>query len=410
MSRSRRIVKDVVSSMAANRSRTALMVLALAVGAATLSAVVVLGQGTREQVLEAVDKHQLDMIMVRAGGEVQVFAPGADLGLDALRAEDARAIEAQIPGVSMASVVQNQRGIDVVYEDRSVTTRAFGVEPTWMEIRRWDIQEGAFIDEADVAGMSRVAILGVDVAEQLFPDGGAVGRTIRVAGDPYTVKGVFIEMGYDAAGIDNWDDRIVVPHTTASRRLLGRDYAEQIVLRVSDAGRVGEVAERVRAVLRAQHSIQPGAPDDFFVREPDAVEDAALETSRTLTALLIGLSLVALLAGGLVVMNVMLLSVSQRTHEIGLRRALGARAADIARQFLLEAGFVALAAALLGGLSGVLIAQLLGILGIAPSRVTPLPFLAAGVACVVIAVLFGTQPARRAARIDPALTLRERGA
>jgi putative ABC transport system permease protein len=408
MSRSQRMMRDVISSMAANRSRTALMVLALAVGAATLSAVVVLGQGTRERVLDAVAKHQLDMIMVRAGGDVQVFAPTADRGLDALREEDVRAVEAEVPGVVMASEVQNQRGIDVVFEDRSVTTRAFGVGPMWMEIRRWDIQEGEFISEADMAAMNRVAILGAGVASRLFPEGGAVGQTIRVQGDPYTVKGVFIEMGFDASGTDDWDDRIVVPFTTSSRRLFGRAYMEQIVLRVADAGRVAEAAERIREVLRAQHSIQPGAPDDFFVREPEIVEDTALETSNTLTALLIGLSLVALLAGGFVVMNVMLLSVSQRTHEIGLRRAVGATASDISRQFLTEASVVAVLAAVVGAVGGILIATLLSALGIAPARITVLPFIAAVAACSAIAIGFGTQPARRAARIDPAVTLRER--
>jgi putative ABC transport system permease protein len=400
------MIRDVLSTMAGSRSRTVLMVLALSVGAATLSTVVVLAQGTRERVLAAVAKHQLDMVMVRAGGEVQVFAPTADRGLDALREEDARAIE-QVQGVTMVSSVQNQRGIDVVAGDRSVTTRAFGVEPLWMEIRRWAMEDGAFISDEDMAGMSRVAILGEQVANQLFPGGGAVGQTIRVQGDPFMVKGVFIHMGFDAAGVDNWDDRIVFPFTTSSRRLLGRPYLEQIVFRVSDVARVSEAAEQVRALLRVQHGVQPGSPDDFFVREPDQVQDAALESSNTMAMLLIGLSLVAMVAGGVVIANVMVLSVSARAHEIGVRRAVGASAADISRQFLLEAAMVALAAALVGGLGGVLLAKLLSVLGVATARVTALPFLATLVACGAVALVFGTQPARRAARIDPAATLRE---
>jgi putative ABC transport system permease protein len=406
MNRSERMIRDVLSTMAGSRSRTALMVLALSVGAATLSTVVVLAQGTRERVMEAVAKHQLDMIMVRAGGEVQVFAPTADRGLDALREEDARAIEG-VPGVTMVSSVQNQRGLDVVAGDRSVTTRAFGVEPMWMEIRRWAMAEGEFISDEDVAAASRVVILGEQVANELFPEGGAVGQTVRVAGDPYTVKGVFIHMGFDAAGTDNWDDRIVVPFTTSSRRLFGRPYLEQIVFRVSEVERVPDAAEQVRSLLRVQHGIQPGMPDDFFVREPDQVEDAALESSNTMAMLLIGLSLVALIAGGVVIMNVMVLSVSQRAHEIGVRRAVGARASDISRHFLMEAAFVALAAALVGGVGGVVLAQLLSAFGVAPARVTALPFLASALACAAVALLFGTQPARRAAMIEPAATLRE---
>jgi ABC-type antimicrobial peptide transport system permease subunit len=198
-----------------------------------------------------------------------------------------------------------------------------------------------------------------------------------------------------------------MPFTTSSRRLLGRPYLEQIVFRVSDVARVSEAAEQVRALLRVQHGVQPGSPDDFFVREPDQVQDAALESSNTMAMLLIGLSLVAMVAGGVVIANVMVLSVSARAHEIGVRRAVGASAADISRQFLLEAAMVALAAALVGGLGGVLLAKLLSVLGVATSRVTALPFLATVVACGAVALVFGTQPARRAARIDPAATLRE---
>jgi putative ABC transport system permease protein len=407
MSRSARIARDVLVSLAANRSRTLLMMAGLTVGVAVLSAVIVVGQGTRQHVLSLVAKHGLDMIMVRAGGAVQVFAPSADRGIAALDESDVRAIEATIGDVVMVSAVQNQRGIDVAYEDRVVTTRAFGVEPDWMEIRRWGLQEGSFVSDADMAGLARVAILGAHVARSLFPDGGAVGRTIRVNGDPWTVGGVFIEMGASAGG-DDWDDRIVVPFTTSSRRLFGRPYLEQIVLRVNDARRVPDVAEQVRDLLRVRHGIAAGQEDDFFVREPEDVMEAALETRMTLTGLLLAIGAIALLAGGIVIMNIMLLSVSQRAHEIGLRRALGARAGDITRQFLYEAVFVALTGAVVGVAVGVAVAAGLAAAGVTLARVTWLPFVTAVVACVVVALVFGITPARRAARLDPAAALRER--
>jgi putative ABC transport system permease protein len=403
MSRSLRIGRDVVASLLANKPRAMLMMLGLAVGVAVLSAVMILGAGTRQRIMGLVSKHGLDMLMVRAGGEVQVFAPRADRGIEALFAEDARAIEAEVPHVRMVSAVQNQRGISVVHTDRSVVTRAFGVEPRWMEIRHWGIAEGEFLDEADVQSMARVVMLGARVARELFPEGGAVGRVVRVANDPYTVKGVFLEMGASAGG-DDWDDRVVVPFSTSSRRLFGRPYLEQIVIRVSDVRRLPEAAERIRALLRVRHQIGPGEPDDFFVREPEHVEDAALES--TLSALLVAVSIVALLAGGLVIMNLMLLAVSQRGPEIGLRRALGARAADITRQFLLESVIIALGGALVGTVVGVAVASGLSAAGAATSRITWLPFAVAVASCAAIGLASGIHPARKAARIDPGSSLR----
>ena len=409
MTRSQRLAADVLASLLAYKQRSLLMMLGLAIGVAVLSAVIVISQGTEERVMGLVARHGLDMLMVRAGGEVQVFAPTADRGLTVLVEGDARAIEAEIPNVTMVSVVQNQRDINVVYEDRSVTTRAFGVESDWMEIRRRDMAEGEFVSDTDMAAMSRVVTLGYKVAQTLFPEGGAVGRAVRVANDPYVVKGVFTEMGVNAGG-DDWDDRIVVPFTTSSRRLFNRPYLEQLVIRTADARQMADTAARVRALLRVRHSIAAGEEDDFFVREPEDVENAALDSSSTLSMLSLVMAIVALVAGGLVIMNVMLAAVSQRRHEIGLRRAMGARATDIQRQFLLESLLVALAGGLVGVVAGIAIAGGLAAAQIVDGRVTWVPFVVALVACTTIGLVFGVYPARKAAAVEPATTLRQQTA
>jgi putative ABC transport system permease protein len=406
MTRSQRIATDVFASLRAHKQRTFLMMLGVAVGVAVLSAAIVIGQGTEQRIMDLVEKHGLDMLMVRAGGEVQVFAPQADRGLAVLVEADARAIEAEIPGVSLVSAVQNQRDITVVYEDRSATTRAFGVEPNWMEIRHRDVAEGAFLSESDMDAMARVVILGAKVARALFPEGGAVGRTVRVRNDPYTVKGVMIEMGVNAGG-DDWDDRIVVPFTTSSRRMVNRPYLEQIVIQVSDVGAMLNTAERVRNLLRVRHAIAPGEQDDFFVREPEDVENASLETSSTLSALSMAVAIVALLAGGLMIMNLMLASVSQRSHEIGLRRAMGARSSDILRQFLLESLLVALGGGVVGVTAGIAVALGLAAAGVASSQITWVPFAVALGSCALIGLLFGLHPARKAAQLEPARALRQ---
>jgi putative ABC transport system permease protein len=255
---------------------------------------------------------------------------------------------------------------------------------------------------------ARVVVLGSTVAKGLFPEGGAVGRVIRIENDPYTVKGIFTEVGATANAEENFDDRLVIPMTTSARRLLNRPYLEQIVMRVSDLQRIPETTESIRALLRVRHTIGQGEPDDFFVREPDNVVDAAFETPRILFALMLGVSVVALIAGGLVIMNLMLISISQRTGEIGLRRAVGARASDITRQFLLESIFITLAGGVAGVALGLAIASGVEAAGLAASRVTWVSFAIALLVCTVMGLGFGVYPARKAAHLDPATSLRGR--
>ena len=409
MSRSKRIIRDAITSLRANRSRSFLMMLGPAAGVALLSATMITTQGARTEVNSLIAKHGLDMIMIRAGGEVQVFAPNADRGLSVLFAEDALAIEREIPGVQMVSPVQNQRGITVVARDRSVVTRAFGVDSDWMTIRRWGVAEGDFISDADVAGASRVVLLATKVARELFPEGGALGETVRINNDPYIVKGVFVEMGTDAGG-DDWDNRVVVPYTTSTRRLFNRPSLEQIVLRVNDASRMEETAERVRALMRVRHQVGQGEADDFFVREPEDVGSAATETSSTLWTLLLVVSLVGLVAGGLATANLMMAGVSQRMQEIGIRRATGAREADINQQFVTESLLISLGGGVIGVALGVGAALGLEALGLAQAHLTWAPMTMALLASVVIGLTVGTRAARSAAKMDPATAVRMRTA
>jgi len=410
MSRSQRIARDVFTSLLANKQRAFLMMLGVAAGVAVLTAVIAIGQGTRARVMELVQVHNLDMIMVRAGGEVQIFAPQQDRGLAALVEPDARAIEAEISDIGKVSVVQAQRGINLVYEDRSAVTRVFGVDEGFSEIRYRPVSQGEFITDADVVSMARVAILGDKVAKALFPEGDPVGKVIRVENDPYTVKGVFREIGQTANGEEDQDDRLVIPFSTSSRRLLNRPYVEQIVINVPNLDNIPEVAERIRTLLKSRHAIGAGEADDFFVREPDDVVDAAMQTPAMLFTLMAAISVVALVAGGLVIMNLMLIAIAQRSKEIGLRRALGARASDISRQFLLESVFIALAGGVVGVVLGLAAATGLDAAGLAVSRITWLPIAIGFLACMAVGIAFGVQPARKAAHIDPVTTLRGRAA
>jgi putative ABC transport system permease protein len=406
----RRIVRlgqEACASLLANRLRAFLMMLGLVIGVASLTAVICIGQGTRAQVMKMVVKQGWDLIMIRAGGEKQVLAPTTDRAIASLVEADAQAIESTLGNVRYVSSVQNMRGWEVIYGTNSTKTRIFGVGPTWHHIRHRPVEHGEFISQADVVNMNRVAILGFRTATNLFGKANAVGQSIRIGKEAFQVKGVFEEAGV-APGGDDWDDRVVIPFTTSSKQLFGRLYLEQIVIQVRDPRKLPQTAEQIRKLLRERHQIRAGAEDDFFVREPTDVKEAALKTSSTLTTLLMAISGIALLVGGIVIMNVMLISVSQRSHEIGLRRTVGARQNDILGQFLMEALGVALAGGLLGAAGGVGLASLLAWTGAAVSQVTWIPFVLSIVSCGLVAVVFGLYPARRAAQVNPVVALREK--
>jgi putative ABC transport system permease protein len=407
MNRNLRLISQAVDSLLTNRLRSFLMMLGLVIGIASLTAVICIGQGTRAQVMDMVAKQGWDLIMIRAGSAKQVFAPTTDRTVASLMEADTQAMEAGLGNIRYISSVQNQRGWEVVYGDQSVKTRIFGVDPDWHLIRRRPVERGEFLAQADLVNMGRVAILGFRTAKMLFGTADPIGQTIRIGSEPFQVKGVFVEAGITPGG-DDWDDRIVIPFTTSSKRLFGRLYLEQIVVQVRDPRKLPQTAEQIRKLLRERHQIRAGAEDDFFVREPEDVKETALATSSTLTTLLIAISAISMLVGGVVIMNLMLISVSQRVHEIGLRLTVGARPRDILGQFLLEALGVALIGGLLGAAGGAGIASLLAWKGVAVSQITWIPFVISIAACSLVAIAFGLYPARKASRLDPVVALREK--
>ena len=397
-----RLAREAWTSLWSHPARAFFMALGVAVGVAALSAVVSISQGARTRILGIVAKHGLDMLMVRPGGQRQVLASGVDRNLSSLAEEDAVAIENSLRNIEMVGLVQNQRGWEVAYGDTAFKTRVFGVSPKWELIRRRGVIKGAGIEDEDVATAAKVVVLGYTVWKELFGDTDPVGQTIRLGNDPYRVKGVYVEMGASAGGGDDWDDRVVLPFTTTAKKLFGRSYLEQIVIRVKDVDRIQQTKADIESLLRERRGLAAGAEADFFVREPGDVQAVAMSASSSVEKVLLAVAGVALLAGGIVIMNVMLLSVSQRVREIGLRRAVGARRGEITAQFLLESLLVIL----VGGAAGVACG-----LGAAPllasdHAVSWVPFAAAFGSCAAVVILFGVYPAVKASRVDPVAALR----
>jgi len=403
MARKTKIISEACVALASHKLRTFFMMIAIVIGIASLTAVICIGQGTKDEIMGRVGKHGNDMVMVRPGGTLQVFAPDKARALVSLKPEDTAPIEERLSNIRRIASVQNERNWDVSYKDKTVKQRIFGVEPEWANIRRSDgIHLGRALEEGDEQGAARVGVLGWITWKELFGDEDPVGATIRVGDNPFEVVGVFPELGA-AAGKDDWDFRVVVPKSTSTKRLFGRTHLEQIVIQVQDAEKLHETAEQVRAVLRENHGLAPDAEDDFFVREPKHIADAALSTSKTLNNLLYATSGIALLIGGIVIMNIMLLSVSERTREIGLRRALGARKRDILGQFLIEA----LAVTLAGGVVGVVCGVAASVLLAEHVKITGVSLAVSIVSCSAVALLFGLYPARKAAAVDPVVAMRE---
>lgn len=405
MLRPLRIAREALATIAGNRLRFLMMIAAIFIGIASLTVVICISQGTKQRVMMLVSRHGLDALMIRPGSGKESGTPGGDRSIVSLSEADALAIETSVRNVLRVAPVQNQRGLEVKYAEKSITTMVFGVTPAWAEVRRFGAAEGEFISGEDMMLSSRVCLLGRTVKKSLFGDADPVGQTIRIRNVAFIVKGVLVEKGASASGKDR-DDRIVIPLTAASKRLFARTYLNQIVIQVRDVRAIHSTADDIRTLLRERHGLRSGAVDDFAIREPKELIDVASGTSTTLTALLLAMAGIAMLVGGIVIMNIMLISVSERRAEIGLRRAVGARKRDITGQMLIECLSVALAGGLLGVLFGVGVTTVLSLAGIAASRVGWLPFAVSVVCCSAIAVVFGIYPAKKAASIDPIAALR----
>ena len=404
MSRFLRIAREALVSIAGNKLRFLMMVAAVFIGTASLTVVICISQGTRQRIMALVSRHGLDTLMIRPGSGEGSGAPGGDRSIVSLTEGDALAIETSVRNVLRVAPVQNQRGLDVKYGEKSILTMVFGVAPAWADIRAFGAYEGQFISEEDLVLNKRTCLLGQTVKRTLFGDGDPLGQTVRIKSIPFTVKGVLAEKGASASGRDR-DDRIVTPLTTASKKLFARTYFDQIVTQVRDVRAIHGTAEDIRTLLRQRHGLRSGAVDDFSVREPKELADMASGTSAALTALLLAMAGIAMLVGGIVIMNIMLISVSERTAEIGLRRAVGARKRDITGQILLECLSGSLAGGLVGALFGAGIATALSLAGMAASEVGWAPFAISAICCSVIAVAFGIYPAQKAAAVDPIAAL-----
>jgi putative ABC transport system permease protein len=398
------ILRIALKALNRNKMRTALTMLGMIIGVAAVITMVALGTGAQSSIEAQIQSAGTNMVMVSAGN---FMAGGVRMGqgnAGTLVPDDAEAI-GQIPGVQYVAAGSNTRA-QIVAGNQNWNTQVQGTDVDMPLIRSWPVAEGGFFTSQDVTTASKVAVLGSVTRDQLFaPDSSPIRQIIRISNQPFTIVGVMASKGQSGMGQDQ-DDTIFVPYTTVMKKLRGITNIQMVSVSAASAGETTRVADNIATLLRTRHKIQPGEPDDFMVRTMEEMASVRKEATQTMTALLASIAGVSLLVGGIGIMNIMLVSVTERTREIGLRMAIGARGRDVLLQFLVEAVVLSLFGGGIGIALGFGLARGVTLIQGWPTAVSANAVLVAFGFAAITGVFFGFYPARKAAALDPIDALR----
>ena len=393
-----------LDGLRANKLRAMLTMLGIIIGVGAVIAMVSIGMGVRDKVERSIAGLGSNLLVITpgastAGGPRQAAGSGLTLN-----AKDAEAIAREISGVNLVAPAVS-RQYQVVFGNQNWTTSVQGTTPEMLGVRSFTIQEGAFFTNQDIETRARVVVLGKTVVDNLFGGISPIGQTIRINKSPFRVVGVLEGKGQSAGGGDQ-DDTVMIPLTTAQERLMGITYVQNINVQATGTDVINQAQEDITALLRSRHKLAVTAPDDFTVRNMVAVMATADATTGMITLLLGIVAGLSLLVGGIGIMNIMLVSVTERTREIGIRKALGARHYNILLQFLIEAVVISVAGGLLGIALGIGSAYVISLLAGWKTIISSLAIVAAFGFSVMIGLFFGIYPARKAALLDPIDALR----
>jgi len=399
------IVVIAIKALRRNAMRTALTALGIIIGVAAVIVMVAIGTGARSSIESQIRNAGSNLIMVNAGSGGFGPVRQGQGAVTTLMPDDASAIVETVPGVKSVSPTINTR-TQVIAETGNWNTQVQGTSADLPGIRAWPLQIGSFFTPQDVTVAAKVVVLGSAVRDQLFGAGAdPVGQTVRINNQPFQVVGVLTTKGQAAMGPDQ-DDTVIVPYTTVQKRLLGVQHVTGILVSAQDNVPLDRTSEQIATLLRERHRIQPGQDDDFVVRTQEEMATVLTSTTTTMTWLLAGIAAVSLLVGGIGIMNIMLVSVTERTREIGLRLSIGARDLDVLTQFLVEAIVLSVAGGLLGILLGIGFAIGVSRLAHWATDITIESVVLSFVVAAGTGVFFGYYPARKAASLDPIEALR----
>ena len=397
-------LKVAARALTRNPMRTSLTMLGIIIGVGAVIAMVAVGQGAKAQVEAQIASIGSNVLLVYPGSTTQGGVHGGAGTVTTLTEEDAEAIQKELSAVryaapSLRTVAQ------VVSANQNWSTGITGSTPAFFIIRDWSFESGVPFTDADVAGAAKTAVLGKTVANNLFGSQDPVGQIVRIQNVPFKVVGVLAPKGQSAMGQDQ-DDTVIVPFSTLQKRIMGVTYVGAILISANSPLETSLAQEQVQLLLRQRHHVSPGQDDDFTVRNMTDIASAAEASSRIMTLLLGSIASVSLVVGGIGIMNIMLVSVTERTREIGIRMAVGARGRDILMQFLVEAVVLSVAGGLLGVVFGVAGSALVSLIVHWPTIISVQSIALALGFSIAIGIFFGLYPARRASRLDPIEALR----
>ena len=396
-------LKLALQALVRNRSRSLLTMLGVVIGVAAVIVTVALGTGAKSSVANQINSLGSNLIIVIPGSVQSSGARTGNGGASTLTVADGLAI-AKVPGVSAVSPSVNVRG-QLVAGGQNWQTQVAGVAPTYTVVRSWDVSSGRFFTQAETDAAAKVVVLGQTVVRQLFPDGSdPIGRTVEIRNVPFTVIGTLTAKGQSGGGQDQ-DDTALIPYTSALERLTGGTTIGSLMVSAVDGTHIDSVQTQITGLLEQRHGITNGQ-DDFQVRNLQDIAQAASATASILGLLLAAVAAVSLIVGGIGIMNIMLVSVTERTREIGLRVALGARGAAILRQFLIEAVVLSTGGGAIGVVLGIAGATAIVLFAHWPASVPLVSVLLALAFSAAVGVFFGYWPARKAAALDPIRALR----
>jgi len=394
-------------ALARNKMRSFLTALGIIIGVGAVIAMVSIGEGAKRGIESRFAAMGTNLLFVSPGSQNARGVHGGWGSVQTLKEEDAAAIGLECPAVMYISPSVSARA-QTVYGNKNWNTSISGTGARYPEVRNWDVEFGAYFDDNMVKSAAKVCVLGADVKTNLFEDEDPVGKVIRVKKIPFKVLGVLKKRG-ESGGFGSRDDMIAIPYTTAMRRLQGIDYIQSVDVRAVSASQMAEAQAQIEELLRVRHRIAPGAEDDFTVRNMSEIAESAAEATQMMTVLLGSIAGISLLVGGIGIMNIMLVSVTERIREIGLRMAVGAREKDILLQFLTEAIVLSLMGGLIGIGFGVGASKLIKKIKMFASFNTVVSIesvLMAFLFAATIGIFFGFYPARKASRLDPIEALR----
>jgi len=396
-----------IRTLTRHRLRACFMMLGVTIGVATLTALASLGESTKEETMRRFKRMigTFDTVIVRPGAGRTRGMPSLTTVEPSLKFEDAKAIASDIANVRRVAEVQNAFDIDVKYRDKTASPAVFGVSSNWTALRDDDVADGRGISDEDVRSLARVAVLGADVKATLFTDENPIGRTVRIADVPFQIVGILASRGAGPGG-GSLDNLLLIPVSTASKRLFNRDFLTMVIAQLKDPGQGDQTVTAITTLLRERHRLAATAQDDFTITNPRAAMARVTEVGSTLSKVLTGVGVLATLVGGVVIMSLMLMAVSERRKEIGVRRSVGATKRDVLVQFLIEAATVSTMGGVFGigcGVGGTTVATMVQKL---PPTLAWKAIAGAALMSVTLGVVFGLHPAWKASNVDPIAALR----